>query len=713
MTAPAPSHHRDVSDSYPRQRARTRSFRLGAPTAVTVSADGSRVLFCRSVHGTDPVNRLWALEVPATGPLPPPRCVADPTRLLAGDGEQLPAAERARRERVREVAAGITTYAVDRAGRQVTFALSGVPWVVDLDSGEPPRALPAPGPVLDPRPDPTGQQVAFVSDRGLYVADLRSGELRELARPDTATQTWGLADFLAAEELGRTRGFWWSPDGSHLLVQLTDESAVATWWIADPARPELPATAHRYPAAGATNPQVSLWLFDSDGGRREIEWDVAELPYLVEVHWGEHGDPLLTAMSRDQRRVVTYRIDPRTATATAAAERHDRCWVELVAGVPQLVAGGRLLDVTDDNGNDTRRLTLDGVALTPPGLQIRAVLGCTDDAAIVSATTEPVDTQLVRVGWDGTVTPLTEGPGWRTARAGAAVLVVSQTTLDTTATTTTVRRHGVALGDLDSYAETPVISPAVTLVRSGSRALRTAVLFPRDHTRGSRRLPAILSPYGGPHAQRVVASGLSFGTEQWIADQGFVVVVADGRGTPGRGPAWERGVYRDLATPVLDDQVAALDSVLASYPDDVDPDRVGIRGWSFGGYLAALAVLRRPDRFHAAVAGAPVTDWRLYDSCYTERYLGHPADDPEPYERTSLLPIAAQLRRPLLLVHGLADDNVVAAHTLQLSAALLAAGREHSVLPLSGVTHMTPQEVVAENLLRLEIAFFGQQLAAG
>ncbi|MGA0946298.1 MAG: alpha/beta hydrolase family protein, partial [Candidatus Nanopelagicales bacterium] len=171
-----------------------------------------------------------------------------------------------------------------------------------------------------------------------------------------------------------------------------------------------------------------------------------------------------------------------------------------------------------------------------------------------------------------------------------------------------------------------------------------------------------------------------------------------------------RAVRGDLASPALEDQVTALQAVAAAYPDDVDPGRVGIRGWSFGGYLAALAVLRRPDVFHAAVAGAPVTEWRLYDTGYTERYLGLPQDDPQAYDRSSLLPLAANLTRPLLIIHGLEDDNVVVAHTLQLSSALLAAGKPHSVLPLTGVTHMTPQEVVAENLLRAEVDFFGQAL---
>jgi dipeptidyl-peptidase-4 len=221
--------------------------------------------------------------------------------------------------------------------------------------------------------------------------------------------------------------------------------------------------------------------------------------------------------------------------------------------------------------------------------------------------------------------------------------------------------------------------------------------------------PVICSPYGGPHAQRVINAGGAYLTEQWLADQGFAVVVVDGRGTPGRGPQWEYAVHHDLAGPVLQDQVDGLHA-LAEIETALDLTRVGIRGWSFGGYLAALAVMDRPDVFHAAVAGAPVTDWRLYDTAYTERYLGNPNDDPSPYERTSLFTRAAQLTRPLLLIHGLADDNVLAAHTLQLSSALLAAGKPHNVLPLSGVTHMTPQEIVAENLLLTEVDFFRTHL---
>jgi dipeptidyl-peptidase-4 len=262
-----------------------------------------------------------------------------------------------------------------------------------------------------------------------------------------------------------------------------------------------------------------------------------------------------------------------------------------------------------------------------------------------------------------------------------------------------------------SLAERPSLpEPRPALSYGGARRLRTAILLPSWHEPGSARLPVLCDPYGGPHMQRVVAARGAFLTSQWLADQGFAVVVADGRGTPGRGPGWDKAVAANLAGPALEDQVEAL-AAAAEQCADLDLSRVGIRGWSFGGYLAALAVLRRPDVFHAAVAGAPVTDWRLYDTHYTERYLGQPDRSPEVYERNSLLADAGKLSRPLMIIHGLADDNVVVAHSLRLSAALLAAGRPHSVLPLTGVTHMATQEEVAENLLLLQVDFLRAALA--
>jgi dipeptidyl-peptidase-4 len=322
---------------------------------------------------------------------------------------------------------------------------------------------------------------------------------------------------------------------------------------------------------------------------------------------------------------------------------------------------------------------------------------------VFAVSDDPTDVHI----WHGQ-RRLTADGGVHWAVVGGGIEVISSSDLDHFGSRVVVHRGDEVLGTIDSRAETPLVQPRVNLLRAGHRNIETAVLFPTGADEATA-LPVLLDPYGGPGHQRVMRSRNAFLEAQWLADQGFAVVVADGRGTGGRGRAWDRAVHVDLAGPALEDQIEALRAAAEKHPR-LDLTRVGIRGWSFGGYLAALAVLRRPDVFHVAVAGAPVTDWRLYDTHYTERYLGHPDAQPEAYCRSSLLDDAANLSRPLLLIHGLSDDNVVFAHTLRLSRALFEHGRDHTVMPLAGITHMTPQEVVAENLLLLQVRFLRRAL---
>jgi dipeptidyl-peptidase-4 len=699
-----------VSDSFPRQYARTQRLTLGEPRNITVSPDGRRVIFLRSSNGSDPVNSLWLLDT-ATGE---ERLVADPRELLTettGDDADLPPEERARRERSREGAGGITAYATDAAATVVCFALAGRLFAGGLLSGQA-RALAVAGPVFDPRPDPLAQRLAYVSGQTLCIGELDGSSRVLVGDGEPATVSWGSADFIAAEEMGRFRGYWWSQDGTTLAVCRVDNAAVSEWVIADPAHPERPATSVRYPAAGTANADVTLHLVRLNGSRTAIDWDREFFPYLAAVNWSD-GGLILHVQSRDQQGSMVLRVDTSDDSSrgetSVLSHDYDDAWVELVPGVPALLGDGRLVTTADRDG--ARRLLIDGEPVTPTDLQVRAVTAVTGAAVVFSA--NPIDdATVVHVcRWDGNeVVALVDDPGVHSVAVGGATTVLRSATLDQAGSTTTVRTgHGPDDPEfvIGSLAEWPLVSPNVEILHVGERRLATAVLLPHDHD-GSP-LPVLLDPYGGPHALRVVQSTNAFLTAQWFADQGFAVVITDGRGTPGRGSEWERAVHGDLATAVLDDQVDALHGV-ADQIAGLDLRRVAIRGWSFGGYLAALAVLRRPDVFHTAIAGAPVTEWRLYDTHYTERYLGDPADRAEAYDASSLLPLAPELERPLLLIHGLADDNVVAAHTLQLSAALLAAGRPHEVLPLVGVTHMTPQETIAENLLLHQLEFLRRTL---
>ena len=711
---------------FPRQHARTRRFTLGLPRTATVAPDG-RVLFLRSAAGDDPVTELWEL-VPAgeDGPARERRLV-DPRVLGTEAPDGLAPAERARRERQRELAGGITAYATDRVVALVAFSLGGRLYTLDVARGAV-AEQPTEGPSFDPRPSPDGARVVHVVGDAVHLVELvggpgSPGASRPLAVEEDAA--WGRAEFVAAEEMGRGRGTWWAPDSDRVAVTRVDESEVAVWHLSDPATPWLAPTPQRYPAAGTANADVRLAVLDTDGGRRvDVAWDRGTFPYLARVSW-DPGPLTLQVQTRDQRRSQVLVADPDTGACEVVRELHDPSWVELVPGSPAW-SGERLVTVEDlaAHGPDgSRALLVAGEVVTPPGLQVRGVIHA--DAASVLVTASSQDPTQVHV-WRWTeqgLACLTDAePGVHAATASAAAVVTSRAAFRGRPPQVTVTWEGrPAHHALEVRAETPTVTPRPLLLELGPHRLRGALLLPEGADARSP-LPVLLDPYGGPHAQRVVASDTAFATSQWFADQGYAVLVVDGRGTPGRGPSWERAVAGDLATPVLEDQVTALHAAAEAEPR-LDLDRVAIRGWSFGGYLAALAVLRRPDVFRAAIAGAPVTDWRLYDTHYTERYLGHPDEQPDAYRRSSLVDGDAGLtdaaawdpRCPpaLLLIHGLADDNVVAAHTLRLSAALLADGRPHRFLPLSGVTHMTPQEVVAEALLELQAAFLAETIGTG
>ncbi|MCZ3388274.1 MAG: prolyl oligopeptidase family serine peptidase [Actinomycetia bacterium] len=686
------------ADTFPRQNARTLRFSLGRPRSFTVSDDGATVLFVRSASGTDRAGSLWRWTEEA-GEVE----LVDPAQLLGGADEELSTEELARRERAREAAGGIVGYTVNASFSLVAFTLSGRLFVAEVD-GSSTTEISVAGAVIDPRIDPTGQQVAFVAGGRLHVASVAVGATRTVS-PDesSSTVTWGLADFIAAEELERSRGFWWSPDGGQILAQRTDDERVNTWFVSDPATPAAAPIAQRYPAAGTPNAEVSLWLLDLQGGAVRVDLP-DDTEYLASVHWSDRGAPLAAVLDRVQQTMTWVTIDRGTGANERIRSVSDEAWVDVVPGTGCWDDDGRLLTV--EVRDDDYALCADGQRLSPPDLQVRAVTAIGEGQITVLASADAGDQQVWCLTHGGAEL-LSPAEGWHAAQGGSTRVLVSAT-LDralplTTISTATVT-HKVA-----SYADHPMIEPQVTLIPGDNERPRIALIRPHDWDPSKGPLPVLMDPYGGPHHASVAHHQGAFRESQWFADQGFAVVVVDGRGTPGT-PSWERAVRGEFAGPVLDDQVVGLHAVAHAFPE-LDLDKVAIRGWSFGGYLAALAVIDRPDVFHTAIAGAPVTDWKLYDTGYTERYLGVPRDDDDDaYVRSSLLGRAPGLTRPLQLIHGLADDNVFVAHSLQLSQVLTEHGRPHEVLPLTGITHMATQEDVAENLLTMQVDFLRRSL---
>ena len=813
------SETNDVNDAikhFPRLRARTLRFGCGAPRSAQTVGDGSRALFLRSDGPEDLVTALWLSWFDESGEHHETK-LADPRELLGAtaDSEDVPAEEKARRERAREGGTGIVGYSADDDGNRIVFTINGRLFLTDIDwndeTGAPePHTRELAGewldedpamytPVLNPRIAPDGEHVLYTTGSYLMLVDI-GGELGDRITAvygvsvededgNPAENTWkiGLAEFVAGEEMDRYDGFWWAPDSQHVLFESFDTADEPTWHISDPADPEKPDAGRRYPRALTRNADVYLTVitlaFDENDryagitGNADVDWDREAYEYVAAVNWRRGHDPLVLVQNRRQTRdqvlEVAVAADGAALGATRVLEEHaNEQWIDLVHGTPAYTPDGRLVCSLNDMATDTNRLTMDGRPFTPAGWNVRTVLAVTDedvlavvqraheiapevpDAWADTAATESVfgdhdarSFDVVSIDYNGTITPVTTDPGQWTASRGERGIVVSGRDMRSARAQ---MRHilGEQSATIASTAAEPGFTPNVTFTRLGEHQLYTAIIAPSPESpyAHAEKLPVLMKPYGGPGFQQVIASQSFYWEGQWWADQGFLVVTADGRGTTGRGPAWDREIFEDMKDVTLADQVEAVNALpeaVARLNADVesraaqpaagdqadaenhppalratsrqreaipmpDLDKVCMIGWSYGGFLSALAVLDAPNVFKAACAGAPPTDWTLYDTHYTERYLGL---DPDVYYRNGIVQDAPKLERPLMLIHGFADDNVTIAHSLRLSQALMAAGRPHTFLPLTGITHMTNDETVAENLLTLQRDFLRDALA--
>ncbi len=584
-----------VGVDFPQLAARTGRFRHGAPHAVVVGADGARVAFLRTRGPDDPAASLWALNV-ATGvelEVSPP---------------------------------GVVSFAVDRAARTAAFALGGRLHRADLVTGDCTPVRTAED-VLDPHPDPTGRHIGYVTaDDCLRVVgpdggdELLAGEPGGISWRDPGGVRWGVAD-PDAREFGRTRGWWWAPDGGQVLAART---------------------------AGS----VSLHLLDLDGGWVDVHWDRETYPYLVDVHWGDGPGPLITVLRRMQQHGLVLSVDPRTGETQVHAELADARWVEPIPGTPRYLPDGRVLvggELAHD-GFDARCLFADGSLLTPPGLYVRRVVGVLPrpgapaagpDLIVEGTDGDPAARDVFRVrtslgGGGAEATKLATAPY---AAVGGDVLVLGDR----------VWRGDAHVHTLRSLAEPLPYAPAPVIARVTDRRLPSAVLYPAGFV-GGGPLPVLLTFGDGPGRQQVQHDAAAWQERQWWADAGFAVVSVDSRGTPGVAPSFEKVVHRRLADVALTDHVDALHALVGKHPD-LDLNRVAVRGAGLGGWLAGLAVCRRPEVFRCGVARDPVTDWSSLPTPLAERYLGRLADSPEVYAHHSL---TDELPDPSLLV--LDDD---------------------------------------------------------
>lgn len=688
--------------SFLRDYAQTRGFMLGRPVKATPTPDGKAVLFLRAQPRVAKLG-LYEFDV-ASGKT---RELLTPEQVLKGVEEQLTPEEKARRERMRVSVGGFTSFQISDDGKLILLPLSGRLYVVTRGTNQVRELKTGPG-VIDPKFSPDSAKVSYVLEHDVFLYDLATHQETPLTKGGTPLVSHGLAEFVAQEEMDRFTGYWWSPDSSQIIFQETDANGVEVWHVADPIRPEQTPTPFFYPRPGKENVKVKLAILSiADGATTWIHWDRNKYPYLATVRWTKGGPPLLTVQSRDQTEVAVLEVDVATGkSAPLLVERDDR-WVNLRQEVPRwLPDGSGYLWVSERDGGPQLEIRAKAGRLrqvaVPAG---EGYLGLVDvdgdDKAIYyTASSDPTQAHLYKVGLHpfGEIEKLTDEPGMHAAALAKnhSVYVRAARPRKGSPATFVHDAAGKRLGELPSVAESPPFEPRVELQTVGKSNLHAAVVLPRQFN-PRKRYPVLVDVYGGPHHIHVVSPEYRWLLDQWYADRGFIVVAIDGRGTPGRGRDWERAIYQKFADLPLEDQIEGLQALGAKYPA-MDLKRVGIQGWSFGGYMAALAVLRRPDVFHAGVAGAPVADWLDYDTHYTERYLGIPPKDDEAYKTSSLLSYSGQLRRPLMMLHGTADDNVYFRHSLKLADSLFRHGKDFEMVPLSGLTHMVPDPDVMERL---------------
>ncbi len=711
-------------DQFLDQYARTNRFRAGRPVHIRPLADGRTILFLRS-GPRDLMQDLWSFDVDTHAE----RCRLSASELLAGAPQQFTAEERARRERARRSARGFTSFSLSRDESRLLAELSGRLFLWHVGKDRVDELHLAPGAIpIDARLDPTGQRVAYVRQGDLYLFDIASAMETRLTTSNEPTISHGLAEFIAQEEMNRDAGYWWSPDGAALAYQQTDVQPLETRTLADPADPSRSPTTVRYPRAGTANAEVRLAIRRLDADEPVwAAWPADQFPYLARVDWPRHGPLTIYVQNRAQTIGQLRRVDPATGHTALLLEERDACWLNLCDEPPWWLPDGRWLG-RDERGGDwqLRRFNSRGQPdepLTSVSTGWRELVHVDEQGTVARGTAhqgDPTSAQVLAVRLDqpGKVQVLTSVPAERQLFANpGSQLVVEQVASANGSAQWLVRRwtdQGWTdpVAEIASRAEIPTVEPRPEWITLDEpRQLRAVLVRPTSFS-PTKRYPVVLHAYGGPHVQMVGAAAERYRLAQWLADHGFVVISLDGRGTPGRGRTWERAIAGDLATVPLEDAVAVL-SALGKHYTELDLSRVGVFGWSFGGYFAALAVSRRPDVFHVAVAGAPVCDWRDYDTHYTERYLGDPAVNSANYDRSDLRTYAGQLQRPLLIVHGTADDNVFFSHSLRLSESLFQAGRAHEFLPLVGQTHLVSDPLVVQRMYARIAQFLHQHLVSG
>lgn len=730
-------------------------------TGVKYSPDGKRVTFLKAREEDASRYDLWQFNV-ATGEQ---SMLVDST-LLEPEDVELSEEEKALRERKRIAGRrGIVDYDWGTSNT-ILVPLGGDLYLVTLDNGghSVRQLIDTDAFEYDARVSPKGNFVSFIRNGALFVIDLAAGEERQItpdAEPENAI-SYGTAEFVAQEEMSRYTGYWWSPDERHIAFTRVDESKVDIVERFDIAAEQTTVIDQRYPRAGRPNALVSLMVRDMKTGEVSNLYGVGPDTYLARVNWAGRSLWFQT-VNRDQTEITYHRTDGKPWRVWSPLRERQDDWVNLSKDFIGLEDG--ILLTTETSGyrhvavspySDADSL----IVLTRGDWTVDEIKGIDRKKGLVYFTgfaDTPLERHLYRIRLPWTedelensretgrlpdsncidLTPtsaraqvdcpkpvrITEaGKSWSITLAPDGKSFVGSSSSPTQPPQTGLYAvDGELIGWVEEnrmdeshpyapYLDEHAVPEFGTLEAEDGQTLHYSILKPADFD-PSKSYPAIVEVYGGPHVQTVDRDWESL-SDQYLARQGYIVFRLDNRGSSNRGHRFEAPIFRQTGGPEVRDQLAGVDWLKAQ--PFIDADRIAIQGWSYGGYMTLMTILQAPEgTFAAAAAGAPVTDWSLYDTFYTERYMDTPEDNPEGYEKSSVFYHLDRLEGampPLLLMHGMADDNVTFDNTTRLMAAMQEKGLLFDLMTYPGQRHGIRGQALQTHLMKTRMAFLKRHL---
>ena len=682
------------------------------PRSLRLSPDGTLLTFLRPRADEKERTDLWARDT-RTGA---ERMLVDSKTV--GTGAELTEAEKMQRERARIGGSkGIVAYDFAPDGRSILVPLDGDLYLATLD-GKVRRLTATPGGELNPVISPKGSYVSFVRDQNLFAQPLAGGEARALTTGGGGTVHFGEAEFVAQEEMDRRTGYWWSPDEAHVAVERFDEAPVHVFTRASIGAAGTKTYEQRYPAAGTPNVLVDLYVMRPDGSG-QVKVDLGRNPdiYLARVDWTPDGKTLLVQReSRDQTTLDMLAVDPATGTSKVLFTEKSgaRSWINLSDDYRVLADGSLIWRSERDGYGHLYLRSPQGkwTQLTKGPWVVTGLVGV-DEAKgriYLTGTKDDVLEQhlyAVDIARPDVLTRLTER-GWTNAASmdgAASRFIISRSNAGQPTQVYLADTSGKRLEWINENAIRPghpyypyLASHQPTKfgtikAKDGSTLyweMITPPLVP------GKKYPVFFEHYGGPGTGQQVTRGWQGALPQYLVSQGWVYFKIDNRGSYNRGKAFEDQIYHAMGTVEVEDQLAGA-NYLKSLPF-VDGSKIATYGWSYGGYMSLKMLEKTPGVYAAAVSGAPVTDWQLYDTHYTERYLGDPAKDPKSYATSQAVEDSPKIKDPLLLIHGMADDNVFLDNSTKVAAKMQATATPFEMMFYPGYTHRVGGPMVSQHL---------------